>query len=253
MMLFTTCILVFGMFTVPVFAQEPAASGPYERPVSLGTLVPNIAKDQAAVWRSPAQLRRKRVWIPVAAVLGTTAAMIAADPHDTPYFRRSTEFSSFNHVMASKVTAAGIAAVPAGLLAFGAVHHDSKATGTALLTAEAVADSWVVGTVLKDIFMRQRPSETLPNGNFSDTWFEHRTSLINPNGGMPSGHALYAFTVATVVARRYGNHRWIPWLCYAGATAVALSRITGSEHFVSDVFVGGVLGYSIGRFAVVRQ
>jgi membrane-associated phospholipid phosphatase len=40
---------------------------------------------------------------------------------------------------------------------------------------------------------------------------------------------------------------------YGLAAAVGLSRITGSEHFVSDVFVGGVLGYSIGRFAVLRQ
>lgn len=246
-------ILVLGGLPLrPVCGQQPSSAG-YQRPVSFGALIPNIAEDQGSIWRSPAQLKRKRVWIPVAAVLGTAAALIAADPHDAPYFRRTSEFNGYSHAMTSTVTAAGIAAAPGALLAFGFLDHNSKATNTALLTAEALADSWVVGTALKDAFMRQRPSQTPLNGNFSDTWFEHRTSLIDPNGGMPSGHTLYAFTVATVVARRYGNHKWVPYVSYGLATAVALSRVTGTEHFISDVFVGGVLGYSIGRFAALRQ
>jgi membrane-associated phospholipid phosphatase len=250
---FTTVLVLFASVSHAGSGQERPNQPRYERPVSFGALVPNFADDQARIWRSPVELRHKRVWIPVAVVLGTTAALIAADPHDTPYFRRASTFSGLNNAMTSKTAAAGIIAAPAALFAGGEIGHNSKAKNTALLTAEAVADSWVLGTVLKDIFMRQRPSETLPNGNFSDTWFEHRTSLINPNGGMPSGHTLYAFAVATVVARRYANHRWVPYVSYGLAAAVGLSRITGSEHFVSDVFVGGVLGYSISRFAVLRQ
>ncbi len=216
-------------------------------------MIPNIIEDQGRIWRSPAELRHKRNWIPLAAVLGTAAALIATDPHDTGYFRRTPDLSGFNKAITSNRTAAGIIAVPAALFAVGAVAHDRKATGTALLAAEAVADSWVVGTVLKDAFMRARPSQIAPNGNFSDSWFEHRSSFINPNGGMPSGHTLYAFAVATIVARRYGNHRWVPFVSYGLAAAVALSRVTGSSHFMSDVFVGGVLGYSISRFAVLGQ
>jgi membrane-associated phospholipid phosphatase len=55
------------------------------------------------------------------------------------------------------------------------------------------------------------------------------------------------------VARRYGNHRWVPFVSQGLASAVALSRVTGSAHFFSDVFVGGVLGYSISRFAALGQ
>jgi membrane-associated phospholipid phosphatase len=216
-------------------------------------MLPNIASDQGRIWTSPVQLSSKRTWIPVAAVLGTAAALIAADPQIAPHFRRTSDFSSFNRVMSSSHTAVGFIAVPAALFAFGELGHDSKATSTALLAAEAMADSWVVGTALKDVFMRARPNEILPHGNFSDSWFEHRTSLIVPNGGMPSGHTLYAFAVATVVARRYGNHRWVPYVSYGLAAAVGLSRVTLSAHFVSDVFIGGVLGYSISRFAVLRQ
>jgi membrane-associated phospholipid phosphatase len=70
---------------------------------------------------------------------------------------------------------------------------------------------------------------------------------------MPSGHAIAAFSAATVLARRYGDHKWVPYVSYGVAALVGFSRITLSAHFVSDVFVGGALGYSVSRFAVLQQ
>jgi membrane-associated phospholipid phosphatase len=74
-----------------------------------------------------------------------------------------------------------------------------------------------------------------------------------PNGSFPSGHTIAAFSVATVISRRYGNHKWVPYAAYGTAALIGFARITLSAHFMSDVFVGGVLGYSISRFAVLRQ
>jgi membrane-associated phospholipid phosphatase len=37
------------------------------------------------------------------------------------------------------------------------------------------------------------------------------------------------------------------------AALVGFSRLSLSAHFLSDVFMGGALGYSISRFAVLRQ
>jgi membrane-associated phospholipid phosphatase len=62
-----------------------------------------------------------------------------------------------------------------------------------------------------------------------------------------------AFSVATVVARRYGNHRWVPYVAYGLASVVGFSRLTLDVHFLSDVAMGGALGYSISRFSVLRQ
>jgi membrane-associated phospholipid phosphatase len=56
-----------------------------------------------------------------------------------------------------------------------------------------------------------------------------------------------------VIARRYGNHRWVPYAAYGAAALVGFSRLTLSAHFLSDVFLGGALGYSISHFAVLRQ
>jgi len=91
------------------------------------------------------------------------------------------------------------------------------------------------------------------HGNFSDTWFESKGSFLRGDGSMPSGHTIAAFSIATIVARRYGNHRWVPYVSYGMAALVGFSRLTLSAHFVSDVFVGAALGYSVGRFAVLRQ
>jgi membrane-associated phospholipid phosphatase len=52
--------------------------------------------------------------------------------------------------------------------------------------------------------------------------------------------------MASVIAREYPRP-WVKWLAYGTATAVSVTRFTGREHFPSDVVVGSVIGYLIGR------
>jgi membrane-associated phospholipid phosphatase len=235
-------------------ASAPQPVPPYQRPISLGRIIPNIVDDQSKIWLFPAKLNKKKNWIPVAAVLGTTAALIALDPHDAPYFRSTSTFAGFNSVFTGNAAAIGTAIVPVSLYATGLISKDSKMKGTALLAGEAVADSEILTFVLKDAFKRVRPASISPTSNFSDTWFESRGPLLSSNGGMPSGHTIAAFSVATIVARRYGKqHKWVPYVSYGMAALVGFSRVTLSAHFVSDVFVGGALGYSVSRFAVLQQ
>jgi membrane-associated phospholipid phosphatase len=234
-------------------AAAPQPIPPFQRPVSPGRIIPNILEDQAKIWTFPAKLNKKRNWIPAAVVLGTTAALIALDSHDAPYFRRTPTFSGFNSVFTGNATAIGTAIVPASLYATGLISRDPKMQGTALLAGEAVADTEILAFVLKDAFKRVSPASVPPGGNYSDTWFESRGSLLSNNGGMPSGHTIAAFAVATIVARRYGNRKWVPCVSYGMAALVGFSRLTLSAHFISDVFVGGALGYSVSRFAVLQQ
>jgi membrane-associated phospholipid phosphatase len=215
-------------------------------------MVPNLASDQKKIWTSPSQLSKKKYLIPVIAVLGATAALIALDPHAAPSFRNSDDLRGFNNAFSGNNTAYGTIAVPAVMYATSFALRDSKMRNTALLAAEAVAGSEMLATVLKDATNRTRPAGVPVNGNYSDTWFESGNAL-NSRGGFPSGHTIAAFSVATVVARRYRNHRWVPYVAYGLAGAVAFSRVSLSAHFVSDVFVGGALGYSISRFVVLRE
>jgi len=126
-----------------------------------------------------------------------------------------------------------------------------------LLAGEAMADAAILTTVLKDATKRVKPAGFPASGNLSDSWFEKSGSpsysYLKGNGSFPSGHTMVAFSVATIIARRYGNHRWVPYAAYGLASIVGFSRLTLSVHFLSDVFMGGALGYSISRFTVLRE
>jgi membrane-associated phospholipid phosphatase len=192
-------------------------------------------------------------WIPTAAVLGTTAGLIALDPTEAAYFRRTPSFRGFNNIFTGNATVFGMIAAPASLYVIGLVRKDAKMQRTALLAGEAVADAEIVTTVLKDATKRVRPWAFPAQGNLYDSWFESSGSLLRGNGSFPSGHAIAAFSVATIIARRYGNHRWVPFAAYGMAALVGFSRLSLSAHFMSDVFMGGALGYSISRFTVLQQ
>jgi len=231
----------------PVESAEPVV----DRPVSWKLLFHNVIADQKHIWSFPARLTHGHNWVPTAAVVGTTAGLLLLDPHESDYFRRTITFHRFRNVVTGNGTAIGMGAVPASLYALGLVRKDSKMQRTGLLAGEALANIAIVQTVLKDVTRRVKPSRYPATG-----WFESKgppTSYIRGNGSFPSGHSMAAFAVATVVARRYGNHRWVPYAAYGLASLIGFSRLTINVHFLSDVVMGGAMGYSIGRFAVLRQ
>lgn len=237
--------------SLPLFAQTNPTE---DRPVSWKKLIPNMLQDQARIWTFPARLGTDQYWIPTTAVLGGTAGLIALDPTEGRYFQRTSTFHSFNNVFTGNATFAGILAAPVSFYVVGLFHKDSKMKDTALLAAEALGDSELVTTVIKDTTRRIRPAAIPPNGNFSDTWFESPGSLLRGRGSFPSGHTIAAMSIATVIARRYGRqHRWVPFVAYGLTALVGFSRMTLSAHFASEVFMGAAMGYAISRFEVLRQ
>jgi membrane-associated phospholipid phosphatase len=233
--------------------QSSTPTPPLDRPVSWKRMVPNLLQDQQRIWSSPVRLAHGHWWIPAAAVLGTTAALLALDPSEAAYFRRTRTFHGFNNIFTGNATSVGTFAAPVSLYATGLIRRDSKMQRTALLAGEAAGDAEIVTTVIKDATRRLRPAGIPAGGNYSDSWFKSGGSLIRGSGSFPSGHTIAAVSVATVVARRYGNHRWVPYAAYGMAALVGFSRLSLLSHFSSDVFMGGALGYSISRFVVLRQ
>ncbi len=232
-------------------AQNPTSAGA-EREVSWRTLPRNFFQDQKDVWLFLVQLSKGRHWVPTLAVTGVTGALIVADAHDTPYFRRTARFEGFNDVFSGRNTSLGMAIVPAAFLVVGHFRHDSYAEKTALLAGEAYADSAIVDVIMKVATRRLRPSDIAPNGNFSDTFFSSPKAPSGIDTSFPSGHAAAAFSIATVFAHRYRHHRWVPWVAYGVAGAISFSRLTTQSHFPSDVFLGAALGFTITEFTVLR-
>ena len=161
--------ILFLTLTLPLrmAGQTPPLPADAERPVTLKQLFPNILHDQEQIWSFPARLGHTRTLIPTAAVLSVGAGLVALDPQDAPYFRRTTSFDGFNRAFSGSNTSYGIIAAPASLFVVGLLRKDSKMQKTALLAGEAIADSEILTTVFKDSFRRVRPIAVPAGENYS--------------------------------------------------------------------------------------
>jgi hypothetical protein len=196
-------------------------------------LFKNLVLDQKDIWTSPFRMKIGDLkWaVPFA---GITTGLIMTD-------RTASHEASRRHINTSRTFSdAGLAlagASSAGFYFLGQATGDTQKSETGILGGEAMVDALAVDEVLKYTFQRQRPFENNGAGRFFQSGSQN---------AFPSAHATLAFAFASVVAHEYPG--WLTkMLAYGGASAISLARVTGKEHFPSDVFVGGVLGYFIGE------
>jgi len=206
--------------------QDRSSDGAFKQTIR------RFGKDQAGIYSAPFH-RTNLKWD--ALFLAGTGVLIATD-------RRSSRALPGNHVDISRnISTAGLYGTAAAAGAFwfsGLATHNEHAREAGTLSAEAFANALPVYAGLQLITGRERPNEGTGNGRF---W---RNNALNSS--FPSGHALFTWSMASVIAHEYPRP-WVKWLVYGTATAVSLTRFTGREHFSSDVVVGSVLGYLVGR------
>jgi membrane-associated phospholipid phosphatase len=248
---------------------EPSAPGasveqsvPDQRPerevsLSVKKFALNFFSDQKKIYYTyPKELVEGKHWKATLAVAGATAGLVlAVDPWQGKMVRRNaSHFDDFNNFLSENTTTRSTLLAPAIFYAAGLIKKDSYLKRTGLLAAEAWVDIDILDIAFRSTFRRTRPMDVPPNGNFKDTWFKTKANPLESAGSFPSGHTGWAFAIATVVARRHGqHHRWVPFVAYGLATVSSLSRFTSPNHFAGDAFFGAVLGYSVGRFVVLRQ
>lgn len=66
---------------------------------------------------------------------------------------------------------------------------------------------------------------------------------------MPSGHNALAFSLSTVLGNSFQSDA-MKVLCFVPAALTFFSRIYQNHHWISDAFIGGAIGYFIGKFVV---
>jgi membrane-associated phospholipid phosphatase len=130
----------------------------------------------------------------------------------------------------------------------GSTTHKDHLRETALLAEEAMVDSFILNTGLKYAVNRQTPQQ----GDGSGRFWPHGTKTWPDGQSMPSNHSILVWSFAHVVASEYDGFA-TKALVYSLATTVSASRVMAREHFPSDVFVGGALGYLIGGYVVHRR
>ena len=220
-------------------AQTPSAS---PTPIAAATptleheFFKNLARDQKAIWTSPFHLDRSDAqWLAPLAV--GTAALIATDRQTGDELAESTGQLKASRVISYAGSDYGVGAIAAGFYFLGRAKHNDRARETGILGAEALIDSAIVVTALKEITQRRRP--TAASG---------RSDFFDGGSSFPSGHSIEAWSLATVIANEYHGRRGVQIAAYGIASAVSISRFTGEKHYLSDILVGSALGYGIGRY-----
>jgi membrane-associated phospholipid phosphatase len=189
-------------------------------------------QDQKDIYTLPLH-RRNLKW--TALFLAGTAGLIAADKHISGEI--GTEHTNVSDTISNVGLYSMIGSV--GILGLsGWKTGDSHERETAILGAEAFANSGIVLLATQLIAGRQRPLE----GNHEGDFWKNNTI----DSSFPSGHSTFTWTLASVVAHEYPSP-WVQFLTYGTATTVSITRVTALRHFPADVAVGAVFGYFIGQ------
>jgi hypothetical protein len=197
----------------------------------------NLAYDQKVIWTSPFKARIEDLnWI--VPLVGVSAGLINADAELSSRITGTDTFSRHS----STISNAGLGLAlggSGGLYLLGKFKHNDRQEETGILAIEAATDSLVVGEVLKAVTQRARPTDGNRQGDFFNS-----SSITNSS--FPSAHALMVWSAASVLAHEYpGPLTQI--FAYGLATTVSAARISGRNHFPSDVVVGSAVGWLIGR------
>ncbi|HEV2991372.1 MAG TPA: capsule assembly Wzi family protein [Candidatus Angelobacter sp.] len=205
-------------------------------------LARNILQDQKDIWTGPFKARVEDLnWIVPA--IGLTAGAINADAELSSRIKTTGTLAKNSGNLSN--AGLGLAVGGSGALwLIGRWRADDKMQETGILGGEAALNSFVVGEVFKVVTRRERPSEGTGQGRFF-----HGTIA---NSAFPSAHSLLTWSIASVVAHEYPGP-FTKVLAYGLAAGVGVARVTGRDHFPSDVIAGSAMGWLIGRQVYSRH
>jgi len=125
---------------------------------------------------------------------------------------------------------------------YAALSDDAYLMDTMKLSFEAVALSAVAVQFVKLTLHRHRPNKD--DGAYR---WEGPDYFNSSNDSFPSGHSAAAFSLATVISKRYGDKNpWVSPIAYGLATLTPLQRMYDDKHWASDVWVASAFGYFLG-------
>ena len=215
----------------PTPTPNPAQSSSLER-----DFFKNILRDQKAIWTSPAHVHGNQA--PWLFMLGmTTGGFLATDRATGDDMATHTGQLDASRIISYAGSIYGVSAAAGSFYLIGRATHNQRARETGILATEAIIDSGIVVTALKEITQRARPLTG-----------KDRSKFFVGGSSFPSGHSIEAWSVATVVANEYHDQPAVQIAAYGIASAVSVSRFTGLHHYLSDVLVGSAMGYGIGRY-----
>lgn len=222
-------------------------------PIGPGPWVPSfrtLGQDALDIATAPFELSRSQQLFALGAtgLITSTAAVL-----DEPAYRSTSQgsglMSSATHPLAGpgrwydRIGPDHFALGTAGILAAsGVVLRRRALTRTSVKVVEALVYTKVVTGLAKSAINRSRPYAASGSFTADPGEFSSKHSELS----MPSGHTARAFAVASVLAHQ--ADRWyVSVPAYGLAASVGAERVRSGDHWLTDVMVGGALGYLIGR------
>ena len=192
-----------------------------------------------------APMRRTSVAIRVASLL--TLVVVAAG---APMFVDTWVFDHIWHARLYDLDWARLLRVmgflPTWLVAALALYLQDRTTAPpraarrAWYLALAPTAAGLLGEILKLLLRRERPEAHGGSYGFR-LWSDHPFSTVGL--ALPSSHTIVAFGAATALARLFPRAKWVWFVLAAGCGA---TRVLSRAHFLSDVSLGAVMGWSVG-------
>jgi membrane-associated phospholipid phosphatase len=223
---------------------------------------PSLLNDFEEQVTSPFKFKPKQ-WLMTGAAIGITAAVMHFDSDIDEWARVQKQKHNWINKSSPVITRFGGDWGVYSVLAAGAISaacKNEKGVQTTLLATQAMITSGVWVNIIKILTGRERPiADYTFSKSESGVWYgpfaawDQDLAIRKPVSAFdafPSGHTATAFSIATVFATQYKDIKEIPVICYSAATLVGISRLTEHEHWASDVFAGGILGYLCGRQVV---
>lgn len=204
-----------------------------------------VLQDQKAIWTSPFHTAKSDIkfW----AIFGAaTAALIATDSRTVKQLPNSATQISASTWVSRFGSAYSLIPISASFYFVGTATHDDRFRETGLLAFETLIDSNLVVEAVKMAADRARPYQTDGSGHFE-------AGPTRWSSGFPSGHAISAWGMASIVAHQYPHPRYIPVIAYALATGIVFSRVGARQHFPGDVMAGSAMGWFIGDYVYGRR
>jgi membrane-associated phospholipid phosphatase len=226
--------------------------------VKKDSLVKGFIKDHGKIWASPSGIKGTRwlVWGGVALITGILIANDEAIYKNIKDFQNENEWVDKASPLFSGLCQGYPFPIAGVFLAGGWLFKDRKMVETGSLSIQAMLHSFVVVQAVKHLTGRERPSWN----NGIDKWHgpygffrRYEPGQWARYDAFFSGHTVTIWSLATVIAHQYNKTPFVPIICYTLATLGGMATITEDLHWISDVFVGAVVGYAIGRFVVKRR
>jgi membrane-associated phospholipid phosphatase len=204
-----------------------------------------ILSDQKNIWTAPFHTSKKDIkyWVIFGAATGT---LIATDQWTVKQLPNSNAQVRLGNYTSNVGAAYCLVPISAGFYFLGTAAKSERFRETGLLGFEALIDTTIVETVLKTVTHRARPLE----GNGEGHFWDNKGSVLNAS--FPSGHAINAFALASVVAHQY--HTWpVRLVAYGLASTVVGARLAARRHFPGDVVAGAAMGWFIGDYVYGKR